>query len=493
MDNPIDSMINDTRALTAELAIVGAGPAGLAAAEVAVAQGIDVVVVDEQLRPGGQIYRQPPPAFQVKNWLTSSIYKTVRQLLARVAETNRIRWLSQTTVLAVLPARTTPAARGHKLILKDADGSFHLDADCVLIASGCYDMPVVFPGANLPGVMATGGIQAFVKSQQLVPGERFLFAGSHPLQLIVADQTVRAGGQVAGVIFSQPASTVFLLLKSAPLLIRHGAKLAYFTAALVRLLIKGVPIRFSRTVKEAHGDQRLQRVDLVPVDAAGTVRAEAVESVDCDRLGICFGFLAASELARQAGATPRWSAAGGGWLVDHDNWMRTGVTGLFVAGELTGVAGADVSMLEGRLAGLGIARELNRIDGQRAERLARATRSRLSGALRFAELLRGLAYPGKRLLRQLMTDSSLLCKCEEVSVADFKHCLTGHPFIDDANGAKLISRVGMGLCQGRYCHYHLCGLVADAAGVDEQEVRAFTARFPAKPVTIKALLNRGDD
>ena len=481
--------MTDPRTPKAELAIVGAGPAGLAAAQVAVAQGIDTVVIDEQPRPGGQIYRQPPAAFQVTDWLPNRVYKNVRQLVERVTDDERIRWLSQTTVLALVPARTTPA-QPHRLILKGTGGRFELDADCVLIATGCYDMPVIFPGATLPGVMATGGIQAFVKSQQLIPGERFLFAGLHPLQIIVADQVAQAGGQVAGVVFSQPLRSLWSLLQSTPLLLGHSDKLAQLTAALIRLLARGVPIRFSRTVIRGRGDTQLVSVDLAPVDRAGRVQADRAENIHCDRLGICFGFLAASELARQAGAEYRWSPAGGGWLIEHDEWMRTSVAGLFVAGELTGVAGAEVSLLEGTLAGLGAARDLKRIDSLQAERLAKNPRSALDSANRFARLLRDLSCPGKDLLRQLITDQSILCKCEEVSVADFKHCLASHPFIHDANAAKLISRAGMGLCQGRYCASSLVRIVADISGVQERDVNAFTARFPVKPVTIKSILKR---
>lgn len=479
--------------MNTELAIIGAGPAGLAAAEIAAARGIDTVVVDEQARPGGQISRQPPADFAVENWLPGGIYKPVKQLLAGAGAPGATRWLPQTTVLALQHDPAAPLPHRYRLLLNNAGNTSELEASCVLIAPGCYDMPVIFPGSNLPGVMAAGGIQAFVKSQQLIPGERFLFVGSHPLQLIVADQILQAGGQVAGVVFAQRLSALWSLLKSAPLFIRHGAKMVYFTRALIRLLLKRVPIYFSRTVVQAHGDQQLQNVDIAAIDSSGTIQAGSRRNIDCDRLGICFGFLASSELARQVGARGRWSAAGGGWIIDHDPWMSTDLPGLYVAGEITGVAGADASICEGRLAGLGIARELQKIDATSAARLAQRTRTQLKSANLFAAKLLDLSYPGRKLLQQLMTEQSMLCKCEEVSVADFAQCLAENPFINDANAAKLLSRAGMGLCQGRYCHYHIAGLLAETRGIRERQIKPFNARFPAKPLTIKSLLDKRDD
>jgi len=471
-----------------ELAIIGAGPAGLAAAEIVVAYGIQVCIIDEQAQAGGQIYRQPPKEFKVERWLSSSVYKKVRRLVAKVSSVEGIQWLRQTTVLGISGPEITPSSDGYELILNNQRGSFTLRAKYVLIASGCYDMPVSFPGWNLPGVMATGGIQAFVKSQQLIPGERFLFVGTHPLQLVVADQITQAGGKVVGVVFAQPLGSILRLLKSPSLFWRHGRKLLYMFATILRLRLKGVPIHFSQTLVGATGDGHLEITTVAPINSNGKVVQDDARNIPCDRLGICFSFLASSELARQAGADICWSSSGGGWVVQHDEWMSSSVPGIFVAGEITKVAGADVAQYEGRLAGLGIARAIGRLEHKQASHLAQPIRRQLDSLNQFADALKNLSYPGKRLLTQLMTDSATLCKCEEVSVGAFKDCLKQNPHIANANSAKLLSRAGMGLCQGRYCHFQVSQLLATELGIDEQDGGAFTARFPAKPVRIGALL-----
>ncbi len=473
-----------------ELAIIGAGPAGLAAAETASRHGVSVTIIDEQARSGGQIYRQPPECFTVEKWLSGRIYRPLRRLVSAVEGLKEIQWLFQTSVLGITESHESAKGYKYQLLLNsEARGCLRLDARCVLIASGCYDMPALFPGWNLPGVMATGGIQAFIKSQQLVPGERFVFAGSHPLQLIVADQVARAGGTVEAVLFCQPLRKFLTPLRHPLVLLRHAGQLAFFLAVLSRLVMKGIPVRFSQTVLAAQGGDSLQALTVGGIDASGRLTGDDQQTLRCDRLGVCFSFLASSELARQAGASCNWSADSGGWLIEHDQWQQTNCTGLYVAGEITGVAGASVALEEGRLAGLGVALAQGRINLSEAESLARLMRRRLASLNRFARLLRDLSYPGRAIFEQLGTEDSTLCKCEEITVGEFRDCLRDYPHPGSANAAKLLSRAGMGMCQGRFCGYHISCIMADVLGKDEKDIGPLTARFPAKPILIESLLS----
>ncbi|MEO0997729.1 MAG: FAD-dependent oxidoreductase, partial [Pseudomonadota bacterium] len=368
-----------------------------------------------------------------------------------------------------------------------------LHARALVIAAGCFDLPVVFPGWNLPGVMSAGGIQAFIKSQQFVPGERFLLAGSHPLQLVVADQIVQAGGSVAGVLFSQRAGRALALLRHPSVVLRNADKLIQTAAILRRLRAAGVPVRFNRTLLRANGRDSLQSVTTVPVGPAGELGRDAADDVACDRLGVCFGFLTSSELARQAGVACVWDAARGGWIARHDGNMSSDVPGIYVAGETTGVAGSDVAALEGRLSGIACAGWLGKIDGARVSRLSSAPRRALERRNRFARLLGRLAWPGTGLFDELMTDSATLCKCEELTVGQLKTLLRRHPDTGTASSAKLLSRAGMGLCQGRYCHFALTRVLARHLGVTDSEIGGFTARFPSKPVLIENLIDGAPD
>ena len=471
-----------------DVLIVGAGPASLAAVDVLANHDIDITVVDEQARPGGQIYRQPPQQFKVQNWLSSHIYSSGKKLLEKVSRIKKIQWLTQTTVVGITKNREAGSVYVHNVTISSQSGAEDIEAKCVLIAPGCHDMSVIFPGWTTPGVMATGGIQAFVKSQQLVPGDQFLFVGTHPLQLIVADQIVQAGGHVQAVIFAQPLSHAIVLIKSPKMLLRHASKFLHIAMTLLRLIKAGVPVKFGETIVQANGNAVLSSASIARVDSKGIIDKSNIRNIECDRLGICFSFLASSELARQCGAECSWSNESGGWIIDHDEWMMTNIPGIYVAGEITGVAGAEVAIEEGRIAGLGIVKGLQLEQVEKILKLSKPVRTKLLHLNQFAELLKALSYPGKKLLEQLRTSESILCKCDEITIDEFNRQLSDNPHISNANAAKLLSRTGMGLCQGRYCQYHITQILAQHVSTSEQEVGPFTSRFPTKPVKISELI-----
>ncbi|MEQ9462486.1 MAG: FAD-dependent oxidoreductase [Haliea sp.] len=472
-----------------DLAIVGAGPAGMAAALTAVAHGLRVVVIDEQQQAGGQILRQPPAAIRVRNWLRDRVYRRQQQLLQRAQQDSRIEWCWQTTVLGFLD-RDPHDPTSQRLWLHGPEGTRELAARSVLVAAGCHDLAVPFPGWNLPGVMATGGLQAMVKSQQLVPGKRFVLAGSHPLQLIVADQIHRGGGEVAAVLFAQPLGAMLGVRKRPLLMLRHLSKLLHIGGVMWRLWRAGIPVRFGSTVVAAEGERQLAAVRVARLRDGVFEPQQTREEIACDHLGVCYSFLVASELPRQAGAAVSWSAERGGWIVDVDGWQRSSVAGLYAAGETTGVAGADVAREEGELAALAVLLDQGVLDAARAEKMAAPVRRRLASLREFAAVLAQISLPPWRVFEQLLTDSTTLCKCQGISVGQFGDLLQEHSSIATANSAKLRSRTGMGLCQGRYCGYFVTRLLARHGDISEAEVGPFSARSPVKPVPIADILAR---
>jgi len=472
-----------------ELLIVGAGPAGMAAAETAAALGIEMIVVDEQAQRGGQFLRQPPSAFKVVDWLPGRTYQPAKRLLARSGLLRDAEWLQQATVAGIFPQPGhQPSEPRFRVVIDTESGVRQVSARSVLIASGCYDLPVIFPGWNTPGVMAAGGVQAFIKSQQFVPGERILLAGSHPLQLLIADQIVQAGGEVAGVLFAQSQSRALKLLGKPLTIFQQASKFGQLVGSLARLRKAGVKVEFGRTLVKANGGHELQSVTVAPLDQQGKLIKDAATDIACDRLGVCFSFLTSSELARQLDADCAWSARRGGWLALHNEWMASSVPGLYVAGEITGVAGSDVAMEEGKLAALGCALELGKLDAATADQNARPLRKQLHQLREFAELLSQLSWPGDDFFDQLISDDSIVCKCEELTAGRLRKLFADNPSISTASSAKLLSRAGMGLCQGRYCHHSLTRLLVQLRGTEEQEVAGFTARFPSKPLSIAHLI-----
>lgn len=467
--------------MTLDAAVIGAGPAGMAAALELARAGASVAVFDMQAQSGGQILRQPPATFTVSHWLSQRIYRRLHRLRDAYEVQNGIERVTGVEVLGI-----AATDGGFTLQVRAAEGVSERAARKVLIATGACDMPVAFPGGQLPGVMAAGGIQAFVKSQQFVPGGRFVFAGSHPLQLIVANQVAAAGGQVAAVVFSQsPGDFLQLLLRPGPLLKQPGNAL-FFAGQVIKALRLGIPLRFGQVIARANGNGRLESVDLRPTLSE---TSQATSSLPCDRLGTCYGFLTQTELLRQAGAACRWSERRGGWLASHDAQMQSSIEGLYVAGESTGVAGAEAARLEGRIAGVAMAVAGGHADARETRSDLRTWQSQLDAVNAFAEKLATFSHTGTRTLLDLMRDEATVCKCEEVTAGEVRRILAAQPETGDLSGLKLLSRCGMGTCQGRYCHYQLRTLMSDATGRDPEQLGGFTARFPARPVRVGDLID----
>ncbi len=464
-----------------EAAIIGGGPAGLAAAAAMTACGLDVCLIDEQPRLGGQIYRQPPAGYRVDSWLAGKVYQRGKALLGRVERLADLHHVAPATVWALFPAETATTAGGHH-VLYERDGRLgRLTARFVLLATGCYEMPVPFPGWHLPGVMSAGGIQTLLKSQRVAAGSNVVLAGSHPLLLIAAEQLLGAGVRVAAVVLSQTAATAARALRAPPSLLGAFGQLLHAGHCLSRLRRAGVPLMLGHVVSEALGTDAVEAVRICRSDFQG---ADCV--LACDAVGVCYGFLASSELARQAGARSMWESDSG-WVVEADAFMRSSVPGVSIAGELTGVAGAEAAALSGEIAGLGIAIDCGRLSGAAALPRARVLRRRLDRARRFARLLAELSRPAPQLLRRLATPATLLCRCEEVTVAELTAALQLDPGIASASAAKLLTRVGMGTCQGRMCETAVRRLIGDSRGSALSDIAGYVPRAPVKPVPLAAL------
>jgi hypothetical protein len=308
-----------------------------------------------------------------------------------------------------------------------------------------------------------------------------VLAGSHPLLFVAADQLLGAGVRVAAVVLSQSLTMVARALRSPASLLGGFGQLRHAASCLSRLRRARVPLMLGHIVTEALGAEAVQAVRICRRDLQGEPR-----ELPCDAVGICYGFLASSELARQAGARSVWES-GSGWVVAADPFMRSSVPGLSVAGELIGVAGAEAAALSGEIAGLGIAVDCRRLEPDAALPRVRVLRRRLERARRFARLLAALSSPAPQLLQRLATPAALLCRCEDITVGELCAALQREPDIASASAAKLLTRVGMGICQGRMCETAVRRLIAESRDSALSAIAGYVPRVPVKPVRLEAL------
>ena len=470
----------------AEVVVVGAGPAGLAAAALLGEHGADVLVVDEQRAAGGQIWRRPQAGLE-------GVPPPGRAAVAAAERAPGVRWALETSVWAVfgLAAPLDGFAGGPDdgiaVGLDGPGGIRRVAAERVLLATGAYDLPVAFPGWTLPGVMGAGAVQAFVKSQSLLPGRRFVLAGAHPLLVTIADQLLTAGGEVALLAFAGRRPSAVEAAAALPAVPGNVQRLAASTRSLQRLRRAGVPVELGRLVVRAEGDAGLEAVVVAAVDEGWAVLPGSERRIGCDVLALGYGFVPSIELARQAGCACSWDAAAGGWIVQHDRWLRTSRRAVFAAGELTGVAGAEQALEEGRLAALGILHDLGRLSAARADGLARPVRRRLGRLRRFSRRVQQQFSLRHDALARLADPATTVCRCEGITAGGLSAALAENPQLGTADAVKLLTRAGMGRCQGRLCSGTVTQLVAAATGRPVEEVGGFTARAPVKPIGLAAL------
>lgn len=391
--------------LVASLVVVGAGPAGLAAAATAAAAGVDVVLLDAAPAAGGQVWRARQGVAM----------DPVARALARLSNAG-VQLLTGTRVVMALPDNV--------LLIDAPDGACRLHWDRLILATGARERLLPFPGWTLPGVFGAGGLQALVKGGWPIRGRRVLVAGSGPLLLAAAATLQREGARVVGIAEeAKPAA----LARFAGALIKHPGK--GLQALRLGASLLGVPLLRGHGLVSADGDGCVRRVAL---EEGGRAR-----TIACDALAAGWGLIPETELGQSLGCSigPRFGAD----ALVVDGAQRTSLPHVFAAGECTGIAGARAAHLQGRIAGHAIAAEL-------AGAVALPTRlaRRLAREQAFAAAV-AAAFPMPARWAERLRDDTLVCRCEDVPWS----AVRDHP---DLRSAKLATRCGMGHCQGRLCH-----------------------------------------
>ncbi|GAA1628594.1 NAD(P)/FAD-dependent oxidoreductase [Brevibacterium sanguinis] len=361
----------------------------------------------------------------------------------------------------------------------------------LIIATGGYDRQLPIPGWDLPGVMAAGGIQGFAKQNGMVPGSRFVIAGTGPFLLPVAANVTDLGGSVAAVLESSSLTSWLPHAHRAagvPAKALEGAEYAW------TFLRHRIPYRTRTVITEILGDDRVEAVATARIDRLGAVIPGTEATLEnIDAVGLGWGFTPQLELPVALGARTRVDVDGS-LIAVVDETQLSSVPGLYLAGEVTGVGGAVLAVAEGRLAGAQAAADVTgtpaadrTADHSRTAEHPRAvdlTAARLTIARHraFAEAMHR-AHPVPPGWTERLTPETIVCRCEEVpaaTIAEARATLEA----DDARAQKNMTRAGMGWCQGRECGFAVTCLAtgAPAAASESSSVHASLAQTMKRPV-----------
>lgn len=458
-----------------DLAVVGAGPAGLAAAVTAVGLGLRVVLLDSGERPGGQYYRHPAPGLGAAR--PEALHHGWAAFAAREAalreheEAGRITYLPLHHVWTVVPGRGPAPGRSWTLhaVAGPDEAPATVRAAAVLLATGAYERQLPFPGWTLPGVVGAGGAQAMLKSGLVLPGKRVVVAGSGPLLLAVAGSLAAAGARVPAVV---EAASYTGYAGHVPALVRNPAKLAEGATYGSALLRHGVRLLARHAVIEAHGAGRVEAVTVARLDRDWRPVPATARRIPCDALAVGHGLVPQLELATGLGCATRRSPDGTVAL-ELDPGQRTSVPGIWSAGETGGIGGAQLALAEGEIAAHAIA-------GRPVPARLVRTRTRLRA---FAAAMAGAHRPGPGWTGWLRGDTDV-CRCEEVPASRIREAVEDLG-ARDARTVKLLTRAGMGWCQGRMCGPAVAALAGEEPSPDRRPLSC--------PVPLRHLAGLSDE
>ena len=432
VSDPLSAVRFEREVLECDAAVVGAGPAGVAAACRSAESGARTLLLEEAPAPGGQIYRHQPGGGEAPPLAREWIERLGRSHAARVFST------------AVFDANASSG--GFELHAEAPGRRLLVRASRVVLATGARELFLPFPGWTLPGAMGAGGAQALLKSGASFRGRTAVVAGSGPLLLPVAASLSKAGVRVVLVLEQAPFAALLSFASALAVARDKIAEAVRYRAAFAR-----ARYRTGAWVAEARGRDR--------VESAIVTDGRKAREIPCDLLAVSWGLTPNTELPRLLGCR-----------VDHgsvfvDARQQTSVPGVFCAGESCGIAGADVALAEGEIAGLSVAERFDArsLDGGRLV-AARDRGRRLASAM-------DRAFRPRVDLKSLARADTIVCRCEDVPLSKF----------DPSWGpreAKLATRAGMGPCQGRVCGPALAFLF----GWDSDTVRP-----PVRPAALGSL------
>lgn len=449
-----------------DMIIIGGGPAGLSAAVTASGYGLDVLVLDEQPSPGGQIYRNIEKVSEDAVTILGPDYGQGLSLVDRFRNCSA-EYLDSAIVWRVEPNGT--------LCFSRQGISREIHAKHVLIATGAMERPVPFPGWTLPGVVGAGAVDANFKSSGTIPQGPVVLAGSGPLLLLTAGHLADLSVPITAILDTTPPGN---LLPSVPFLPKALRRPDYLLKGLAMILnLKRSGIRYIRGVTgyKAHGTDCLEQVSFRTLTRSGCLEAGVLLAHE--------GIMPRCDLTRQIGLNHLWNPVQRYWYPETKALGRTRMGAIHVAGDGAFVHGGVPAELKGALAATGIAGLLKALPEGKIPGAVRNIKQRLYRELAPRPFVDALYRPRPNLYA--MDPDTLVCRCEAVTAGDIRQAIADGS--RDPNEIKALTRCGMGPCQGRMCGIALAEITADALNIAPDDLKPLSIRPPIRNIALSEI------
>ena len=457
--------------------IIGAGPAGMAAAITAREHGLSVLILDEQHNAGGQIFRN-----------IEGIEKTLNSEFRKLGDEYKSGW----SLVKEFKKCGADYFSERSVWQIDKDlGIHHISTNSnsfsssipsyiktknLLIAVGAMERPMPLPGWTLPGVMACTAVDALYKTSGLVPDKDVILAGSGPLLLLIACRLLDAGVHISALLETNKRFAILKALPFLPQALRSFSYLKKGISMMQKIKNAGIPIYTGIKSIEALGKSKFEKVRF----KNGT---EFIE-LSAGMLLLHNGVVPNIQITRQLGCEHRWYELQRYWEPVVDDWGNTSLDGVSIAGDCGKISGSSISELTGNLAALDTVYKIGAISKVKRNQFSQPHRKELSYHKAVRPFLDKLFQPGKSWLIPEKKET-IVCRCEEVTVNDIRQAISMGAQSPDR--IKSLVRCGMGPCQARMCGLTVSEILADERNISPEEVGYLKIRSPIKPITLGKL------
>lgn len=461
MSNPAIPL-NDAPSQVRDLVVIGAGPAGMAAALAAQRRGLDVLLLDEQPQVGGQIYRSITQTDAQRECILGADYVYGKSLADQVRASGLTHWAGA-SVWQIDPDKTVHVLRN--------DRTTRIETKSLVIATGAMERPFPVPGWTLPGVMTAGAGQILLKNAAVVPQVPVVLAGCGPLLYLLAAQYLRAGVEIRAVLDTSAGTDWRLAIRHASSLLAGWGYVRKGLGLLREIKSAGIPFFTDVGGLRIEGEDAVRQVRFTSAGHS--------QQIDCELVLLHQGVVPNTQVSWSLRAEHHWDDEQLCWLPVLDSWGQTSLPGIYIAGDGAGIGGALVAEMQGALAGIGVANSL----GFGTSEDGAQQRAQIAQHLRIRPFLNQQYRPKDEF--RIPADEVVVCRCEEVTAGAIREqvqlgCV-------GPNQTKSFSRCGMGPCQGRQCGLTVTEIIAKEANLPPQEVGYYRIRPPLKSLSLAQL------